>query len=1376
MSRTIACILTCAFGLSLLCGASENQNNGFSATPRQLLESAADVKADKSAEIATSLAEYTFQLDAQSRLTYKVHRIFRIESQDSVEDWSSVSVYYSPWRQDRPEIRVRVINPDGSQHVLDPKVLVDAPTSDDSEANVYDDNRLYQGPIPSVSVGSIVEQEIVIRDREPLFAGGIGRTVRVGSRYGPVERTVVLISAPASLPVKYVTRLLPNIAMEKKQTDETVEYRFEQGRMEMLEKAEDNLPGDIPASPYLAFSTGSSWKQIADTYNALVEAKIRLADVESLVRKSIKTTDSREQKIKKLFALLHKNVRYTGVEFADAALIPAFPGETLKRGYGDCKDKATLLVAMLRAAGVPAHLALLTTGPGEDNEPHLPAMDFDHAIVYVPGTPDIWIDATASRYQVGPIPPSDAGRLSLIVREGTTELVRIPENKPEDNLLLEKREFFLAEYGPSKIVETSLPSGIAEANYRSYYPASESKDLKEGLTDYVSSTYLAEKLTAYSYSEAADLNTPFQLKLEVGKGRRGFTDLDDAVVAVLPGDITSRFPSYLRGEDEELSEKEKADKEKKPRQADFVFTPFITEWHYRVVPPIGFKVRALPENTKEQFGPATFSSTYSEAADGSVLANYRFDTVKGRYTAVESESLRSALRQFRGRSAITINLGNAGHLLMTSGKIREGLIEFEKVAATHPKEALHKIQLASAMLGAGLCEVARKYAREATLLEPTSARAYQMLGWVLQHDLVCRRLQKGFDYAGSVAAYKKAKELVPDEMEYRLDLAILYEHGSEGYQYSPSSQLNDAIAEWREIGKLSPKTAKSYENNLLFDLMYASRFKELQEELANVSMDVTHRAMLLVAIVGQAGTAAALEKAMQITSDENSRSNVLVTAGNYLLRLRKYPECAEMLAAGSKGQPDSAGTLQRADLLRRTKPYQQVIFPDSDPRSVLQKVMVEAIKNPEGKNIFKLVAALSMRGLTPDELLEKSRSRRESGATRSTLKKSGLPPETIIDLGLSNAQFHMEGDDNSGYRITMQAVGSKNQVGYVVREQGEYRLLAFGSEAVEDLAAEALGRLDRGDTEGARKLLDWARSDISIGSGDDPLSGEMFPRLWTRGDKADLNTMRTAALSAVGKREDSKRWVPQLIEARNKATSDSTKAFLERSLATAYTASYNFTELRASALRLLAAYPKSDSALLLLGAACAKLKDWDTWNKAIQSRLSSVPDDAVGQRQLAYLYSSQSKLEEANDILRKLLASSDSTAEDMNLFGWNELLMGKITEEGIQHLRRGISIQKGYGIVHTLASIYAENGNAGEARQLVLGIMDDNGMDEPDDNLWYVFGRIAEIYGQPDAAMACYKRVHWKEKYEPDPGATYVLAQKRLQGLPSVKEAAVGAK
>src|SRR5207237_6759909 len=128
---------------------------------------------------------------------------------------------------------------------------------------------------------------------------------------------------------------------------------------------------------------------------------------------------TRNYVIRRIVGSLHKNVRYTGVEFGESSLVPQFASETLKRRYGDCKDKATLLVTMLRSAGIPANLALLNSGPRRDIDTNLPGIGmFDHVIVYVPASTtdsDLGVDATAQYSQLGTVRWRDYARWAVVV-------------------------------------------------------------------------------------------------------------------------------------------------------------------------------------------------------------------------------------------------------------------------------------------------------------------------------------------------------------------------------------------------------------------------------------------------------------------------------------------------------------------------------------------------------------------------------------------------------------------------------------------------------------------------------------------------------------------------------------------------------------------------------------------------------------------------------------------------------------------------------------------------------------------------------------------------------------------------------------------------
>ena len=115
---------------------------------------------------------------------------------------------------------------------------------------------------------------------------------------------------------------------------------------------------------------------------------------------------------------------------------------------------------------------------------------------------------------------------------------------------------------------------------------------------------------------------------------------------------------------------------------------------------------------------------------------------------------------------------------------------------------------------------------------------------------------------------------------------------------------------------------------------------------------------------------------------------------------------------------------------------------------------------------------------------------------------------------------------------------------------------------------------------------------------------------------------------------------------------------------------------------------------------------------------------------------------------------------DFNQYTWNALFLGKVGNEDVSLLQRAITEKSdsGYAEIHTLACLEAETGKTKEARELLLRAMDSGGLDEPNEAIWYGFGRIAEEYGLVGAALSLYKRV---EKSEGDeiPTSTYNLAR-----------------
>ena len=1342
----------------------------FSASPGVLQQASAAVKADKEA-VATILVHdehYTYDREGKSVETY--HTIYRVENEEGVSGWAETSADWEPWHQSKPEIRARVITADGVEHILDLKTLNDVPAHENSP-DTYTDQRAFGGPLPAIAVGAIVEEEVTIRDTAPFFAAGsVGRSIL--NRSVPVNKARLVIRHPDSVPFHYVLQQMPGAKVQKTSHDGIETIEIEDGPYEARSEKQTNLPPDVPRGPQVEFSTGTSWQNVVGEYARLSNDKLRVADVQSLLGKINLKTSSRRELIR-IVAALHKNVRYTGVEFGEASIVPQFPSETLKRKYGDCKDKAALLATMLRAVNISAHLALLSTGPGQDINPELPGMGmFDHAIVFVPASgtdPELWIDATAQYSRVGDLPRMDYGRWALIVEADNSTLKRIPGFTAAQNFHRELREFTLAEFGQASIRETDEQLGPRESEFREFY-SGDAKEVREGSEKYVKNAYLADSLTALEHGDLSDLEKPFSLTF-VTKGKRGTTDYESAVMAIRIEDLLDGFPAYFTtkpAEGKEADKESEYQKKQKPRTTDWFIDPFTNEWDYKIIAPVGFKLRALPPSREEQIGTATFTQKYSSNAEGTVVqAVLRFESAKTRLTVKEAAELRDAVVKAQASDPIFVTFDQVAHSLIAAGKVKEGLAEYQQLARQHPKEALHRIQLARALLSGGLAENARAVARQATILEPNSAQAYSTLAWVLEHDLIGRRLKKGYDLQGAVAAYKKAKELDPKDKDIRANLGILLEYDSNGDRYTAKAQFKDAISEFEDLKKLDEATGRTYDDFVLYDHWYAREFKALEEALQALPATETRRGFVVAVTASKQGSEAALKRSLEITTSDELNRKALTTAGWLLLRLHKYGEAADLLTAGARGEATETQTATFAATLKKIKPREELKIDDSDPRSTLQHFFEGTFSLHQSYDqMTKLLSRNVIRSF--DAKKGAQEFHQMMFQLKEKLEKNGVPFETVGDIVLNNARYSVEGNDAQGYRITIETPGAAPQHAFVVKEDASYKLLDYsiaGQSSSEDLGWQALELLNKNDLPGARQWLDWAREIIHMNGSDDPLAGQPFPYFWTKGQEAGADTIRTAALVLVPSKELKGEDLQALLKARDKAKTEQEKARLDLVAAHAYSKQERWSELEPGAERLLQAYPDSMVAFQLMTAVYAHTSRFDDWDKLVQDRMAKHRDELDYTRSAAQLARYRGDFIKSRQLLKDLADRSKASQNDLNLFAWDALFLpADIGQDSIEAAERAnqLSQNSNYSIMHTLACLYAHTGKAAQARELLLKAMDGT-IEEPDSSVWLAYGQIAEAYGESDAAEAMYARVD--KAQDETPTSNFVLAQQRLLAL-----------
>ncbi len=1346
--RVLALTAVSAFVATSIFAADPWDAPAFSSDPKELVAAAEKVSSGGVGFVVLlDEASYSFEANGKAHTTQR--HIYRIVDELAIDELGTLEVPWAPWYYDRPTVAARIVSKDGTVHTLDSKAIMESPAREDLD--IFSDNRVLRAPLPGVAVGSVIEYVIEFNGNNPIQEAGASDIVVFGG-YAPTQRTRVTIDGPTSIQPRIVNKTDVQAKIEEK--DGRRIMTFETGRIEGRKDFENFLPFDEISLPYIAFSTGSSWGTLAKRYSEIVDKQMAGDDLKKFTHDAIGNATARREVIARALAAVEKNVRYAGVEVGESSIIPRPPHTVLGNKYGDCKDKATLLVAMLRQAGIVAHVALLRAGGDFDVHPDLPGLGrFNHAIVRVDATgsePAMWVDPTDDFAHAGDLPAQDQGRLALVASTDTSSLTKTPETPSAENRYSETRTYTLPEDGKAHVTEvTETVSGPEDSFQRHFYAESDRTKYKEQIESYVKTYYSAKKLEKVEATDPHDLTKPFRVTIEASDADTGVARDGDAAVAFHPANLVNWLPFPLRnfGDDH-------AEEARRKRVGDFIFPAAeVREWTYQIVPPAGYNARTLPPNETIKIGTTTLTKEFASKPDGAVTAVLRFDSGKRRISAAEFEETRAALKKIVEGKPTIIGFDLAGQAKLNAGDVAGALTEFRKLAALHPKEAQHHMEIARALLVGGLGDAAREEIARAVALEPANAHVQAGLAGILEYDLLGRLMRKGFDLDGSIAALRKAKELDPKNAEYRGALAKVLTFNSEGTEYGPGAKVDEAIAEYRAIKKdIGEKEAKQFDGDLMLALAHAGRFAEMKDLAASVQDTQLRETGRIAAIAAVDGAAPALHELGAF--DANTRRTYAQAIAQTLLNLRLYPQATEMFDAATQGAPNASSARPFIEQLKKTKRIEEIPIDEKEPGSVVQKMII-AMTHDDITGLKKLFAFdLKLDDEDEDDLQR---------SMRSITFGTGMAPAVVGDVSFAALRIQTDGDEKTGYRLRIRGEnGMSIPTLFVVRKNGGFLIRA--SRAMSDtIGAAVLALADDGQLDAARTWLNWLREDVPAGGGDDPLSGAPFASLWPKDNTAaNADEIRIAAASTMGHKGTDKS-VPILLAAREKATNDKTKTWIDLALSYSYANKKEWKNVVPITERLRAAYPDSESAFTSNVYALSLSGRTADAEALAKSRLAKKPKDDELLRALSTNAAQAKDYASAAKYAEQIVDELSPTQNDYNNAAWFELFVGNVTH-AMENARRATAeeSQTSPAALHTLATLYAETGKNIEARDALLRTLDKSRRDTPDSSDWYVLGRMAENYGVREAALAAYKRV---DKKEADGASVWELAQRRLTAM-----------
>ncbi len=392
-------------------------------SPQKAQPRAAPPNYSKEAVVIERLAtKVAFEKDGTG--TQEVSLRARVQSDSGVQSLAVLTFPYLSTNQNVEFDYVRVRKPDGSVVATPSYNIVDMPAEVTRAAPMYSDIHEKHVTVKALGVGDVLEYVVRYRIFKPQVPG------QFWFEYNFAKDTVVPdyeleVTVPAD---KYLQVVSPDYKPEISEEAGKRIYRWKTSNLES-KPPEQRRYGP---SPDVQITTFRSWAEVGQWYNQLQAPQlVATPQIKAKAAELIKGLSSDNEKIRAIYDFVSTRFHYVSLSLGNGLYLPHPAEDVLENEYGDCKDKHTLLAALLGAAGIEAWPALINSS--RQITPDVPSPgQFDHMITYVPGgNKGLWLDTTPEIAPFGMLLANLRDKQALVIpKDKPAELKRTPANPP----------------------------------------------------------------------------------------------------------------------------------------------------------------------------------------------------------------------------------------------------------------------------------------------------------------------------------------------------------------------------------------------------------------------------------------------------------------------------------------------------------------------------------------------------------------------------------------------------------------------------------------------------------------------------------------------------------------------------------------------------------------------------------------------------------------------------------------------------------------------------------------------------------------------------------------------------------------------------------
>ncbi|MCA9036236.1 MAG: DUF3857 domain-containing protein [Planctomycetaceae bacterium] len=1346
----------------------------LSLSAEQLVEQADSVPLIGTHDVEYLLEESVIQIEADGRTIQTLRSIYRILTDVGVEEYSTVESEWSPWHQNRPLMKARVINSKDDEVWLTEREVFEGPVQ--HEDNVFSDRRRLIAPLPAVRKGSLVETMQRIEDTQCSFEAGTAR-YHLFNRIIPCHQVRLVLDLDNSLPF-HQKQHGRGLKFRRSSIGQRTILSWETSVPLGLEEFEFPAPSDSLQGTQVAYSTARSWSDVVGCYSKLIESKLTAPELQQQVEEIIGEETGQEAKVRKLTQFIQQRVRYTGLVFGDGTIVPTHPTETLRRRYGDCKDQSALLIAMLHCAGIEAHPVLIRSSLGRDVTPGLPGLGlFNHMIVQVDSKLNMLVDPVAVDVDFGELPVTDQNRLCLIIRDGESELTRSPVSRPETNSINRVREFTIVSESDVRLVETTTYRGAKATELRQMVLVNGERDFTNLVRDRATDRLRARVLDVQLSSVNDQPNLP---QIVIATSATEFLRRDENVYSLLldptsvlmglPDEMLDTRPCMTEAEHDEYRLDCDTDRSRQllevrqlPRSLNFpIHTPQLIQLTNRIHWPAGIESLQLPKPTHVAIGRGYYSAVFRVESDQTLVAEFTLSTGNRDLTPLE-------LRQWQQHFAslgltgdapqwhVVVQATNSDELDIERGRFVEGFQQLRRNLNQQPRNPIHRMRLAEAYAEAGFTEIARQMAAQTVQQFPNHVEAHLSAATVIRKCASESHPLSLSDREQVIFHMRQAVRLDPRNPEHRVTLALLL-------YVNPKGMLSDRNTLLECVRLLRSVEGVLLENGhgLVMECLYfAGEYEQVCRYHDQHPLDgrfVYYKAASIAALQGANQALALIRSEVPVADQIDMTAQVLL----YLRMSRQYDEAVEFLQSLERSplnHGESMGDIIAA--VRQFQRYQTVLEPANEPIGIVQRLIINILVDQEkcGPNAELLhhadqrLAAIAKQSIP---LIDSARRPHQVRATGHT-----------ADL-ISTLRFTRTGSLESGYCVST----AHGQLKFLLaRIDGRLKVLASVKQT-QELGEDALQLLSHGQLAEARACINGAFETLQDSAGATvPYAGEPLTKIWGVGDvqNADAERVRYAAVTLALPQKTSD-GLTILLSMRPRVPVEE-QVQIDRTIVKWARQHHQWKDAIAAAERLTA----TEDGHTVYGQALAELliadKQYGAAREWIAKERQAMPDSITLLRLLAKLAAAEGNVAEALSVYQQICRSRDAISLDYCDAVWTAVSGGTIDAAAISNAKAAADLDffDNSDGQQVLAFVYAETGRINEALNLLRRCEQMQTKKPSRGDLDYVRGRIAEMMGMTDVANYYYDRVLAAEK-DPAKGTPAYLARQRRGKIRTVSQ------